>query len=280
MDVFELHCHSTASDGSLSPAALVEYAAARGMTTLALTDHDTLDGLAEAAKATEQHSIRLIAGTEISVKAPTGSMHLLAYLPSLAPEPLQARMQAIGDYRGTRNERIVARLCELGYPIEWADVARRAKGRVGRPHIAATLLDAGHVATIQEAFDELLADGKPAYVDAGSLGPLEAVKLVCESGGLAVLAHPYTLRLADAALARFVAELVDAGLAGIECHRPDHDASERARTLKLAQAHDLLALGGSDWHGRPSDPALGSSGETSVSNEALEALLSISRTSS
>jgi predicted metal-dependent phosphoesterase TrpH len=146
--------------------------------TLALTDHDTLGGLGEAAVAAERLGLRFVPGTELSVRPPSGSMHLLAYLPSAAAEPLATRIREIGDYRASRNQRIVARLNELGYKLEWEDVARRARGRVGRPHIAAALVDAGHVATLQEAFDRLLADGQPAYVDAGSLGPDEAVELV------------------------------------------------------------------------------------------------------
>src|SRR4029077_299062 len=139
---------------------------------------------------------------------PSGSMHLLAYLPAAGAEPLATRIREIGDYRAgrnqriaarvdetcraARNQRIVARLDELGYAIEWEDVARRARGRVGRPHIAAALVDAGHVASVQEGFDRLLGDDPPAEVDAGSLGPEEAVGVVAASGGAAVLAHPYS----------------------------------------------------------------------------------------
>ncbi len=219
----ELHCHSTASDGALAPAALVEHAHALGIATLALTDHDTLAGLDAAAGAADRLGLRLVAGAELSVRPPSGSMHLLAYLPSAQAEPLATRIQAIADYRGDRNRRIVARLNELGYALEWDDVARRAKGRVGRPHIAAALVDAGHVGSLQEAFDRLLADGQPAYVDAGSLGPEDAVELVAASGGAPVLAHPYSLRMGDAELERFVARLADRGLRGVECYRPDHD---------------------------------------------------------
>ena len=111
-----------------------------------------------------------VAGSELSVRPPSGSMHLLAYLPSADAEPLATRIREIGEYRAGRNQRIVERLNELGYAVEWDDVARRARGRVGRPHIAAALVDAGYVESVQEAFDRLLADGQPAYVDAGSLG--------------------------------------------------------------------------------------------------------------
>ncbi len=152
------------------------------------------------------------------------------------PSRSRRRIGAIADYRSSRNQRIVERLNELGYAIEWEDVARRAQGRVGRPHIAAALVDAGHVRDPQEAFDRLLADGQPAYVDAGSLGPEEAVEVVAASGGAAVLAHPYTLRMTEAELERFAAGLVGHGLRGIECFRPDHDEEQRAFTLRVVRA--------------------------------------------
>jgi predicted metal-dependent phosphoesterase TrpH len=206
------------------------------------------------------------------VRPPSGSMHLLAYLPDAGAEPLATRMRAIAEYRSSRNQRIVERLGELGYAIPWDDVARRAKGRVGRPHIAAALVDAGHVATMQEAFDRLLADGQPAYVDAGSLGPAEAVALVAESGGAPVLAHPYTLRMGDAALERFAAHLVGHGLRGLECFRPDHDDQQRAFTRRLCSQLGLVPMGGSDWHGRPDGLALGDVGPVPLPDDTLERL--------
>jgi predicted metal-dependent phosphoesterase TrpH len=199
-------------------------------------------------------------------------MHLLAYLPSADAEPLATRIREIGDYRASRNQRIVARLNELGFAVEWEDVARRARGRVGRPHIAAALVDAGHVATIQDAFDRLLADGQPAYVDAGSLGPGQAVELVRESGGAPVLAHPYSLRLADGALERFVAELAEHGLLGVECYRPDHDDEQRGFTRRLCAQLGLVPTGGSDWHGNPEMAELGDSGPVPVPEDTLERL--------
>ena len=268
----DLHCHSSASDGLLSPTELVEHAHALGLERLALTDHDTLGGLAEAAAAADRLGLRFVPGAELSVRPPSGSMHLLAYLPSAGAEPLATRIQAIADYRGSRNQRIVARLNELGYAVEWEDVARRAKGRVGRPHIAAALVDAGHVGSLQEAFDRLLADGQPAYVDAGSLGPEEAVEVVAASGGAPVLAHPYTLRMGDAELERFVAGLVDHGLRGIECYRPDHDEAQRAFTKRLCAQLDIVPAGGSDWHGRPDGPVLGDAGPVPVPDDTLERL--------
>ena len=206
------------------------------------------------------------------MRPPSGSMHLLAYLPSVDAEPLATRIREIGDYRGDRNQRIVARLNELGYALDWDDVARRARGRVGRPHIAAALVDAGHVASVQDAFDRLLADGRPAYVDAGSLGPEAAVELVASSGGAPVLAHPYTLRLGDAALERFVERLAGCGLRGVECFRPDHDDAQRAFTERLCAQLGLVPTGGSDWHGNPEMPELGDSGPVPIPEDTLERL--------
>jgi 3',5'-nucleoside bisphosphate phosphatase len=199
-------------------------------------------------------------------------MHLLAYLPAATAEPLATRMQGIAEYRGSRNRRIVERLGELGYAITWDDVSSRAQGRVGRPHIGAALVDAGYVATLQDAFDQLLADGRPAYVDAGSLGPEEAVELVAESGGAPVLAHPYTLRMGDAELERFAARLAGHGLRGLECFRPDHDDAQRAFTRRLCAALDLVPTGGSDWHGRPGAPELGDAGPVPLPGDTLERL--------
>jgi predicted metal-dependent phosphoesterase TrpH len=216
--------------------------------------------------------VRFVPGTEISVRPPSGSMHLLAYLPSADAEPLASRIGAIADYRSSRNQRIVERLNELGYAIEWQDVARRAQGRVGRPHIAAALVDAGHVRDPQEAFDRLLADGQPAYVDAGSLGPEEAVQVVAASGGAAVLAHPYTLRMTESELENFAAGLAGHGLRGIECFRPDHDEEQRAFTLGLCARLDLVPAGGSDWHGRPDGLELGDVGPVPLPADTLERL--------
>jgi predicted metal-dependent phosphoesterase TrpH len=199
-------------------------------------------------------------------------MHLLAYLSSAGAEPLASRMRAIAEYRSSRNQRIVERLNELGYALEWEDVARRARGRVGRPHIAAALVDAGHVATTQEAFDRLLADGQPSYVDAGSLEPGEAVALVAESGGAPVLAHPYTLRMGDAELEHFARALAGHGLRGVECFRPDHDDAQRAFTRRLCAKLDLVPTGGSDWHGRADGLELGDVGPVPLPGDTLERL--------
>ena len=270
--LIDLHCHSSASDGLLTPTALVEHAHGLGLRTLALTDHDTLGGLAEAAAAAERLGLRFVPGSELSVRPPSGSMHLLAYLPSAGAEPLATRIREIGDYRASRNQRIVARLNELGYAVEWEDVARRARGRVGRPHIAAALVDAGHVASVQEAFDRLLADGQPAYVDAGSLGPEAAVELVAESGGAPVLAHPYSLAWATPRSSASSRASPVTACGAWSAIRPDHDDEQRAFTVRLCAQLGLVPTGGSDWHGIPDGPELGDSGPVPLPEDTLERL--------
>ena len=268
----DLHCHSTASDGAFDPAEVVARAAAAGVTTLALTDHDTLEGLAEADAAARDHGIVLAPGTELSVRGPSGSLHLLVYLPSLAPEPLASRMRQIGEHRSSRNQRIVERLAELGYPVRWEDVAAKARGRVGRPHIAAALVDAGYVETVQQAFDELLSDTGPAYLEAGSFGPAEAVALARESGCAPVLAHPYTLRLEAGELDAFVGELAALGLLGLECFRADHDEPTRAANLAICERYGLVPTGGSDFHGTRDD-RIGDVGAVPVPEGTLAELM-------
>ena len=169
----------------------------------------------------------------------------------------------------------MARLAELGVPVEWEDVARRAQGKVGRPHIAAALVAAGHVATVQEAFDRYLDSSAPAYVDAGSLTGVEATQLVTASGGAAVLAHPDTLRLDDAALDVYVAELARAGLRGLEVFRPDHDWERRAFYGSLCERYGLVPAGGSDYHRSGEEKGLepGSTGSEPLPPDTLERLL-------
>lgn len=227
-------------------------AAASGVTTLAVTDHDTLDGVAEAQAAGERAGVAIVPGIELSVRAPSGSMHLLGYFPTAAPEPLLERLAALREERRRRAEAIVARLAALGVPVRLADVAARARGPIGRPHIADALIDAGHAHDRRDAFERFLADGAPAHVPHAGLLPEAAIRLVLASGGAPVLAHPASLRMDGRALRAFVGRLASLGLAGIEVHRPDHTPERRAGLARLADDLGLVACGGSDFH-RPGD---------------------------
>ena len=248
----DLHTHSTASDGSFSPTALVEHAAERGIGTMALTDHDTLEGVAEARRAAEAAGVRLISGVELSLDwwGP-GGMHMIALWLDDRPGPLQDRLAAIQAARTGRNARISARLMELGMDVTVEEIEEEAGGgSVGRPHIAAVMLRKGYVPDLQTAFDEYLATGRPAYFPRERLEPGEAIKLTIESGGVPILAHSHTLGLDNRnEVADTLERLVDMGLVGIECHYGAYDADERAAHLRLAQRFGLLPSGGSDFHG-------------------------------
>jgi len=271
--VIDLHTHSTASDGALPPAGLVARAADRGVTVLALTDHDTLEGLAEARAAAAGLGVRLIAGVELSVTAPQGSMHLLGYFPGEPPEALVARLRTFRDGRRGRVARIVERLAALGVPVDLDDVLRRASGSVGRPHVADALVDAGHVASRAEAFERYLNDRGPAYEAYDRLAPDEAVRLVREAGGAAVLAHPASLRMSERHLRGFTQRLTSAGLTGIEVHRPDHDAVQRREYGRLAASLGLVPAGGSDFH-RPAEAVdVGDTGVVPLPGDTAERLL-------
>lgn len=250
----DLHTHTNCSDGSHDPAELVRYAARLGVGVLAITDHDTMAGVDDAVAAGRTAGVRVIPGIELSVKVPHGSMHLLGYFTDTAPSPLSGRIEEFGRKRVQRAQEMVDRLNEHGVPLAFDDVLTGAAGApLGRPHIAEALIRGGYVADRKEAFDVWLADGRPAFTGSDGLDPEEAVVLIRESGGVAVLAHPETLKLDDDHLDPFVGRLARAGMAGIEVHRPEHTADQFARFGALARKWGLVASGGSDYH-RPTSP--------------------------
>jgi len=248
----DLHCHSTASDGTLSPAEVVALAVSCGLSALALTDHDTIGGVAEAAEAAAKSGIDFMPGIEISCDVPRpATMHLLGYgVDLVSPVLLDLTTRLIGG-RNDRNPRIIQKLNELGVAITMEEVEAEAGGNVvGRPHIAAILHRKGYVSSIKQAFDKYLAQGAPAYFDKERLTARQAIELVQQSGGLAVLAHPVQLRTEnDAQLERIVKDLTDLGLAGIEVIHSDHDAALVEKYTSLADRYGLLKTGGSDFHG-------------------------------
>lgn len=251
--MIEIHSHSTASDGDLTPREVVAFAHRMGVTTLALTDHDTVDGLDEAAEAARECGVDFLPGIELTVAVPHGSMHLLAYLPTTSPSVLAERLDALGEMRAERARLIVQRLNDLGVPLPLEAVTGRATGRFGRPHVAAALVDAGYVASRKEAFDVWLADDRPAFVPQKGLDPREAVELVRAAGGCPVLAHPASLGLPPRHLQSFVQQLTAWGLGGIEVHRPEHRPEQRDAYATIARRLRLIPCGGSDFH-RPDGP--------------------------
>jgi len=247
----DLHSHSTASDGSVSPAGVVENALEIGLTALALTDHDTQEGLEEARRAADSTEIELIPGTELSLEFPSGGMHLVVLWLEPGEGPLQNRLQTLQDGRSGRNTVILEALTELGMPITVEEVeAEAGGGSVGRPHIAAVMMQKGYVESIQEAFDSWLATGKPAYRGRPRLMPEEAIMLARESGAVPILAHPHTLNIDRAPeMADLLKRLRSAGLVGPEAVYSAYQQHERDGYSHLARRFELVASGGSDYHG-------------------------------
>ena len=243
----DLHTHSLRSDGALTPTELVQRAAARGVRIQALSDHDTLSGVAEAVAEGHRLGVRIIPATELNTESEWGDVHVLAYFIDPNDVKFEEKMKELREHRGDRIEKMVQKLNALGYPVSLARVQEIAQGgSLGRPHLAQALFEAGHVATYDSAFDTLISKESPAYVSRVGLAPLEAVALVRAHGGVPSLAHPGTvLRLED-----LLPQLVSAGLAGIECYYGSHTPAWTTYCLRLAARSGLIPTGGSDFHGR------------------------------
>jgi hypothetical protein len=243
----DFHCHSTASDGRLTPAQLVDLAASRGVRVLALTDHDSTEGIAEARAAAAAHpGFLLIPGVELSTDIESDEVHVLGYFREIDDPELQARLKRFRDGRFERGRLMTEKLAALGKPIEWKRVLEIAgEASVGRPHVARALVEAGHVESIPEAFEKYIGRTGPAYVEREKMAPVEAVETLRRFGAPAVLAHPTYVKTLDTVLPQLVA----AGLAGMEVYYRDYDAPTIDRLAALARAHGLLPLGGSDYHG-------------------------------
>ena len=281
----DLHTHSTASDGSLPPAEVMRRADARNLAAVALCDHDTVAGLAEArAAAAERPGLGFVAGVEFSARPIAGTLHILGL--GICPEApsVLALAERLRRARQERNPRIVARLRELGLAIDMADV-RRAAGAaaddehavLGRPHVARALVAKGLAADPPEAFRRYLARGRPAYVERERPAPAETIAGIHDGGGLAVAAHPVHWSCANRAqLERVLRSLVGCGLDGVEAYHPDHGPEQTRALLELARRLGRIVTGGSDFHGahkpgvrlgRPKVPV------TAVGRDVLDDLL-------
>ncbi|SEC55932.1 PHP domain-containing protein [Streptomyces sp. TLI_105] len=246
----DLHTHSTASDGTDSPAELVRNAAAAGLDVVALTDHDTTRGHAEAIAALPE-GLTLVTGAELSCRMDGIGLHMLAYLFDPEEPALLAERELVRDDRVPRARGMVAKLQELGVPVAWEQVARIAgDGSVGRPHVAEALVELGVVPDVSGAFTpEWLADGGRAYVEKHELDPVDAIRLVKAAGGVTVFAHPLAVKRGQVLSEASIARLAEAGLDGIEVDHMDHDEATRARLRGLAKELGLLTTGSSDYHG-------------------------------
>jgi len=248
--MIDLHTHSTASDGKLSPSELMRHAQAVGIDVIALTDHDTVSGLEEASREAERIGIEFIPGVEISAEYNPGTMHMLGYFVDPGNRKLTQTLAWLRGGRDVRNQIILEKLEELGCPLEWEKVEALAGGEsVGRPHIATAMVNMGYVGSFKEAFDRYLGKGAAAYTDRIKMTPEIAIECILSAGGLPVLAHPQTLSLPNEELAVLLGDLTSLGLAGIEVYYYSHSQEETALYESLAQRYELAVTGGTDFHG-------------------------------
>lgn len=257
---FDLHTHTTASDGTLTPAELVRHAVDRGLSVIAVTDHDSVDGIAEASDATrrataEGAAIALVPGVELSSVDRGRDVHILGYFVDHTDPALLSRLADLRSARLNRATTIVTALRSAGYSIELDEVLALSEGgAVGRSHVARALVEQGHAADVSDAFRRLLGRGKPFYVPKDVRTPVDALRTVRDAGGLPVVAHPGVTRIDD-----LIPSLIAEGLAGVEAYHSEHDASQQAHYSALAAAHGLLVTGGTDFHGPDApNPPLGS----------------------
>lgn len=251
MGYVDLHLHTTASDGVMSPAEIVRYAKAKKLQAIAVTDHDTIEGLEEALAEGKSIDFEVIPGIEISAEFSPGSMHLLGYFLDIHHPLLIERLKYLQDARAARNPKIVEKLNRLGVKVSYEDVVKASGGgQVGRPHFAQVLLDKGYVRSIQEAFERFLRKGAPAYADKFRFRAGEAIHFIREANGVAVIAHPNTLGInSNSELETLILQLVKEGLKGIEIYYPEHSPPDIARYKFLAEKYGLVMTGGTDYHG-------------------------------
>jgi predicted metal-dependent phosphoesterase TrpH len=270
----DLHVHTTASDGALTPAEVVASALALGLSTIAITDHDAVSGIDEALEAARGTGLRVVPGVELSVDAAgIADVHVLGLLIDHRHPALNATLARLRDDRRTRAESMVALLTEAGHPIDVATVlAAAGEGSVGRVHIAQALVDAGSVSSVSEAFSTLIGADAPFFVHKTALDARDAIEAMHAAGGVAVLAHPGLSGEAAIPL------LVDAGLDGIEAFHAEHSPADQARFAALAASLGLLVTGGSDYHGpRIHSAPIGGGACPAGALESLEARASLYR---
>ena len=243
----DLHTHTTASDGTREPAENVRLAKEQGLAAVAITDHDTVAGIPQALEAAASMGIEVIPGVEVSSVARGQDIHVLGYFIPYEDRAFEEKLAGLRETRHERNKLLIARLQELGIDISLENVYRRKKGtdkNIGRPHIAEELMELGVVESIDEAFAKYLGKEGAAYVNPPRITPQEAITLIKEAGGVAVLAHPGLYDDDE-----LVQELIAYGLDGIEVYHPDNGPEERKRYLAWAEEHGLVVTGGSDFHG-------------------------------
>jgi hypothetical protein len=252
----DLHIHSTASDGTLSPVEIIDLALRLRLGAISITDHDSIAGSREALLCGVPDQLGFLTGVEISAEPPpsyagAGSIHILGYGLRLDDPELNCTLEKLQNARKDRNPKIIARLNKLGISIRLDEVEKEAgDGQPGRPHIAKLLVKKGVAKTLDAAFDRFLGYGKPAYVEKFRIESSQAIELINAAGGIPVLAHPCLMELeSEEQLAEILLEMVSMGLKGLEVYFPQHSAEQTRRYADLARRHDLLMTGGTDFHG-------------------------------
>ena len=271
--LLDLHSHSRASDGALSPARLAAAAAEAGLTALALTDHDTVDGVPEFLKAREAAALDLIGGVEISLEH-SGTFHLLG-LNVAGDAEIPAELDRLKAFRVERNLRMLDKIGRLGYRLSWEALLQISQGgQMGRPHFAALLVERGFFRTRDEAFDRLLAKGRPGYVDKIRLTPAGGLAMIRAAGWAPVLAHPVSLGLAPEDWPAWLSRLKDGGLMGLEVYHPSQGPEQSDFFLGLARRFNLAPTAGSDFHGedKPASPLGWTVKNSPIGREMLEEL--------
>ena len=269
----DLHLHSTYSDGTQEPNELVDRALAAGLTTMALTDHDGFEGIAEAAGAAAGQ-IGFIPGVELSIDWDGPGLHMLAWWVD-SGSPLDRELVAVRESRQRRNVEIIAALNEMGHPVTVEQVERISeKGVIGRPHIARALIEHGVVSSVSEAFEQLLGSGKPAYRGRQRLTIARAVALVRESGGVTAVAHPHTVANDAGGFAGAFRRFAELGVDGVECWYPEYPPEQRTDMAAMARRYGLVPTGGSDCHGinKPGIEVGVGKGDLAVPDEVVEEL--------
>ncbi len=246
----DLHIHTTASDGLFTPTEVVKLALKAGLGAIAITDHDAVDGNAEAFAEGAMRGLEVVPGVEISCNFTPTNVHIVGLFIDPAETALAETLAEVREYRTRRNPVILAKLAEFGMDIALEEVAAKAQGKsIGRPHIAQVMMEKGYVADFQEAFDKYLATGRPAYVVRRRISAEEGIGLIRGAGGLAFLAHPGLLALAPRILEGMIYKLARAGLDGIEVYYSDHLPTDVGTFKRVADEYDLLWGGGTDFHG-------------------------------
>ncbi len=246
----DLHIHSIFSDGTHSPTELVHLAQLRGLQALAITDHDTIDGVSECMATALHVGLEVVSGIELSVEYGENTFHLLGYMFDHLDQELQSRIAVLQEARQNRNKKIILKLQNLGIHISVEEIHEASPvGQTGRPHIAKLLCRKGVVRNMDEAFAKYLKKGAVAYESRFVYSAVEGIDIIKKSGGIAVLAHPAQITQSSGEMSRIVGRLVDIGLDGLEVYYPTHSSAVRRKLIKIAKRYDMILSGGSDYHG-------------------------------